>query len=117
MSVLGQDTRRQHLALLSRTSGVSVELLEHLGTPRDTSSDHCRIVGMLLRVLSPQVPLLCSSKTALFLPSRLPFQKNLCVGDGTHIRLGSSNNETKSGGCQRILKQQSFWSAMEFLVD
>ena len=59
MSVLGQDTRRQHLALLSLTSGVSVELLEHLGTPRDTSSDHCRIVGMLLRVLSPQVPLLC----------------------------------------------------------
>ena len=66
MSVLGQDTRRQHLALLSRTSGVSVELLEHLGTPRDTSSDHCRIVGMLLRVLSPQVPLLYSSKLLYF---------------------------------------------------
>ena len=75
MSVLGQrrreDTRRQHLALLSCTSGVSVELSRHLGTPKDTSSDHCRIVGMLLRVLSPQVPLLCSSKTALFLPSIL----------------------------------------------
>ena len=66
MSVLGQDTRRQHLALLSRTSGVSVELLEDLRTPRDTSSDHCRIVGMLLRVLSPQVPLLYSSKLLYF---------------------------------------------------
>ena len=76
MSVLGQDTRRQHLALLSRTSGVSVQLLGHFGTPRDTSSDHCTIVGMLLRAISPQVLLLCSSKTALFLPSRLPCQVN-----------------------------------------
>ena len=81
MSVLGQrreDTRRQQLALLSRTSGVSVELLGHLGAPRDTSFHHCTIVGMLLRVLSPQVPLLCSSGIALFLPPRLSCQVDHC---------------------------------------